>query len=139
MKFFFDKFQLIFDIENWLWKYNFGTFWETGAPRILKIQRFPLSLLIFVQKSCFLGPTIFEIPQPNWQIWMECARLAVLFFLKSLVMKPLRPKPSYFFLILSLLQLECYLLLLTPPHSRIFRPSLRPCYLTHQLHRKVSP
>ena len=23
-------------------------------------------LLIFGQKSCFLGPTIFKIPQPNW-------------------------------------------------------------------------
>ena len=25
----------------------------------------PLSMLILGQKSCFLGPTIFEIPQPN--------------------------------------------------------------------------
>ena len=33
---------------------------------ILKIQWFPLSILIFGQKSCFLGPTIFKIPQPNW-------------------------------------------------------------------------
>jgi hypothetical protein len=79
--------------------------WRTGAPRILKIQRCPLStvfphivaaatilfwihlvrklfkemklfkggnymrkygILIFGQKSCFLGPTIFKIPQPNW-------------------------------------------------------------------------
>ena len=23
-------------------------------------------MLIFGQKACFLGPTIFEIPQPNW-------------------------------------------------------------------------
>ena len=23
-------------------------------------------MLILGQKSCFLGPTIFEIPQPNW-------------------------------------------------------------------------
>ena len=41
-------------------------FWRTGAPHILKIQWFPLSILIFCQKSCFLGPTIFKIPQPNW-------------------------------------------------------------------------
>ena len=41
-------------------------FWRTGAPRILKIQWFPLSILISGQKSCFLGPTIFKIPQPNW-------------------------------------------------------------------------
>ena len=32
---------------------------------ILKIQWFPLSILIFGQKSCFLGPIIFKIPQPN--------------------------------------------------------------------------
>ena len=25
----------------------------------------PLSMLILGQKSCFLGPTIFKIPQPN--------------------------------------------------------------------------
>ena len=41
-------------------------FWRSGAPRILKIQWFPLSILIFGPKSCFLGPTIFKIPQPNW-------------------------------------------------------------------------
>ena len=35
-------------------------FWQTGAPHILKIQWFPLSILIFGQKSCFLGPTIFN-------------------------------------------------------------------------------
>ena len=23
-----------------------------------------------MQKSCFLGPTIFEIPQPNWYYWL---------------------------------------------------------------------
>ena len=33
-KFFFEKNQLIFDIENWLWKYNFGTFWWTIIHRI---------------------------------------------------------------------------------------------------------
>ena len=41
-------------------------FWRTGASLILKIQWFPLSILIFGQKSCFLRPTIFRIPQPNW-------------------------------------------------------------------------
>ena len=66
MIFFFEKILLIFDIENWFWKYDFGTFWQTGAPRILKIQRFPLSISILGQKACILGPTIFKIPQPNW-------------------------------------------------------------------------
>ena len=36
--------------------------------RILKIQWFPFSILIFGQKICFLGPTIFKIPQPNWYL-----------------------------------------------------------------------
>ena len=31
-----------------------------------QIQWFPLSTLIFGQQSCFLGPTIFNIPQTNW-------------------------------------------------------------------------
>ena len=64
--FFFEKIPSIFDIENWLWKYDFGTFWQTGAPRILKIQQFPLSMLILGQKAFILGPTFFKIPQPNW-------------------------------------------------------------------------
>ena len=32
-------------------------FWRTGTPRILKMQWFHLSILIFCQNSCFLGPT----------------------------------------------------------------------------------
>ena len=31
----------------------------------LKMQWFPLSILIFGQKSCFLGPIIFKIPQTH--------------------------------------------------------------------------
>jgi hypothetical protein len=31
-------------------------FWQTGALRILKIQWFPLSILIFGQKTCFYDP-----------------------------------------------------------------------------------
>ena len=46
----------IFDIENWLWKYEIFLFcfllW--------------VGMLILGSKSCFLGPTIFEIPKPNW-------------------------------------------------------------------------
>ena len=70
--------------DQFLWKtffsyFNFRTslfskimtnFWRTGAPGIFKIQWFPLSILIFGQKYCFLGPTIFKIPQPNWHcVW----------------------------------------------------------------------
>ena len=52
-------------------------FWQTGAPHILNIQWFPLRILIFGQKSCFLGPTIFKIPQPNWYY---CARTLLSFW-----------------------------------------------------------
>ena len=53
-------------------------FWRTGAPCILKIQWFPLSLLIFGQKSCFLGPTIFKIPQPNWYYYIDMSLCTML-------------------------------------------------------------
>ena len=46
---FFDNIQLIFEIKKFTFK-----------------KDFPLSMFILGQKSCFLGPTIFEIPQPNW-------------------------------------------------------------------------
>ena len=35
------------------------------APPFQKIKRNPLNQVTFMQKSCFLGPIIFEIPQPN--------------------------------------------------------------------------
>jgi hypothetical protein len=48
---FFEKIRLIFDIENWLWKYNFGTFWGTGAMSIYKIQQFHLNTVDFWAKT----------------------------------------------------------------------------------------
>ena len=36
------------------------------APPFQKIKWNPWNLVTTLQKSCFLGPTIFEIPQPNW-------------------------------------------------------------------------
>ena len=66
MKFLFRKIRLIFDFKNWLWKYNFGIFWRTIIHRRILKKQFSLSMLILRQKSCILGPTIFEIPQPNW-------------------------------------------------------------------------
>ena len=41
-------------------------FRRTQIHCIHKIQWFLLSMLIIGQKYCCLGPTIFEIPQPNW-------------------------------------------------------------------------
>ena len=63
---FFWKIQLIFDIKNWLWKYNFGTFWWTIIHRQILWKKIPFSMLILGQTSWFLGPTIFKIPQLNW-------------------------------------------------------------------------
>ena len=57
---------MIFDIENWLWKYDLGTFWRTKIHRPIFLKIFPLSMLILGQKSCFLGSTILKIPQSNW-------------------------------------------------------------------------
>ena len=39
---------------EYLWPIPVATFWG------------PKNLVTFMQKSCFLGPTIFKIPQPNW-------------------------------------------------------------------------
>ena len=33
---------MIFDIENWLWKSNFGTLWQLTINPKLKIQKIPL-------------------------------------------------------------------------------------------------
>ena len=41
-------------------------FWWTVIHWWILLNCFPLSMLILGQKSCFLRPTIFEIPQLNW-------------------------------------------------------------------------
>ena len=61
-KYFFSNFNFWTTLFSKIMPY----FWRIGAPRILKIQWFPLSILIFGQKSYFLGPTILKIPQLNW-------------------------------------------------------------------------
>ena len=40
-------------------------FWWTDIPHRNLLLFFLMSMLILGQKSFFLGPTIFEIPQPN--------------------------------------------------------------------------
>ena len=63
---FFWKKIVDFDIENLLWKYNFGIFWRTIIHRRIDLKQFPLSMLILGQIAYFFRPTIFKIPQPNW-------------------------------------------------------------------------
>ena len=73
MNFFFEIFLSIFDIKNWLWKYDFGTFWRTGISCRIFLNKIPFSMLILGQKPCILDPTFFKIPQPNWHYWV-CAQ-----------------------------------------------------------------
>ena len=55
--FFFEEIWLIFEIQNWLWKYDFGTFWQTVISRrnFLKVflwwyvDWWPKSLLLRTQ------------------------------------------------------------------------------------------
>ena len=92
MKFFFGKIRTIFDIKNRLSKYDFGTFRWTGIHRQNFFIFFPLSMLILLQKSYFLGPTVLEIPQPNWYY-----RTFMIF--KTYPIFSERRKVSYFFVI----------------------------------------
>ena len=69
MNFFLKKILLIFDIANWLWKYDFSTFWQTIIHRR-------------ILKSCILGSTIFKIPQPNchYYTWVYSIVIFQFFF-----------------------------------------------------------
>jgi hypothetical protein len=46
------KIPMIFDIETWLWKSNFGSFWHLPTISILKIQQF-LWICSFLGKNLF--------------------------------------------------------------------------------------
>ena len=81
------QFRRPFFVKTSFSKSNFWTtlfskvmpnFWRTGAPRILKIQRFPLSILIFGQKFCF-SLFVFVISVVEFQRWWEAR------FLKDLI------------------------------------------------------
>ena len=55
------KFSKLHNLET-----HFCELLRPRAPPFQKIKRNPLNQVTFMQKSCFLGPTTFEIPQPNW-------------------------------------------------------------------------
>ena len=59
------KIRIIFDIENWLWKSNFGTFWHLPTAPIFKIQEFPLGKLILRQKSFLFCTPRLKTRQPT--------------------------------------------------------------------------
>ena len=49
---------LILDIENWLWKYDFATFWGSVAKSIYKIQQFHLNTVdVWVKTLVFKDPS----------------------------------------------------------------------------------
>ena len=57
------KFSKLHNLET-----HFCELLRPRAPPFQKIKWNPWNLVTTLQKSCFLGPTIFEIPQPNWHL-----------------------------------------------------------------------
>ena len=55
------KFSKLHNLET-----HFCELLRPRAPPFQKIKWNPWNLVTTLQKSCFLGPTIFKIPQPNW-------------------------------------------------------------------------
>ena len=55
------KFSIFHNLET-----HFCELLRPRAPPFQKIEWNPWNLVTTLQKSFFLGPTIFEIPQPNW-------------------------------------------------------------------------
>ena len=56
-------------VDFWHWKLTLKVrFWHflMNHNSLTDFKKNPLSMLILGQKSCFLGPTIFKIQQPNW-------------------------------------------------------------------------
>ena len=89
--FFFKNFLSIFDIENWPWKYNFGTFWWAIIHCGIVLKEFPLSLLILGQKSCILGATIFKIPQLNSALYKRRFQMGIYPNVDHRLLRPLGP------------------------------------------------
>ena len=55
------KFSKLHNLES-----QFFELLRPRAPPFPKIKINPWNQVTFIQNSCFLGPTIFKIPQPNW-------------------------------------------------------------------------
>ena len=48
------KIRMVFDVENWLWMSDFGTFWHLPNSPICKIQWFHLYTVDFLHLSNFV-------------------------------------------------------------------------------------
>ena len=55
------KIPIIFDIENWLWKSNFSTFWKLAINQKLKMQNFPFGTYVASYAKIFL-----ILCSPDW-------------------------------------------------------------------------
>ena len=69
------KIRMIFDIENWLWKSNFGTFWQLAINPKLKTQNSKFNNFLWV--CWFLGKNIFLILYPLLE--NSTTRIAILY------------------------------------------------------------
>ena len=58
------KFSKLHNLET-----HFCELLRPRAPPFQKIKWNPWNLVTTLQKSCFLGPTIFKFPQPNWRYY----------------------------------------------------------------------
>ena len=65
----FRKFPLIFDIKNWFWKYNFGTFCCTVIHR---------HFFLFLWGCWFLGKNLSNIVPLVWKLYNSCCLSAYL-------------------------------------------------------------
>ena len=55
------KIRIIFDIENWLWKSNFGTIWHLPLTQFSKFNH-------FVWVCWFLGKNLSNFVPPVWKL-----------------------------------------------------------------------
>ena len=69
------KFSKLNNLES-----HFCELLRPRAPPFQKIKWNPWSLVTTLQKSCFLGPTIFEIPQPKLYYCIMHVYLSCTFF-----------------------------------------------------------
>ena len=73
------NFKNFYLLGSWISKFHklethFCELLRPRAPPFQKMKWNPWNLVTTLQKSCFLGPTIFEIPQPNWYVQCTWAK-----------------------------------------------------------------
>ena len=64
-KIIFRKIELIFGLQNWLWKLKLSNFWQSSIKRSYKISKVPLRGLIEIQKTIEFHLYHWKILQPS--------------------------------------------------------------------------